>query len=108
MSVAAWLVSYVPGHRRLKQPQELQDVDMEAGRPNGAPKRMRRVLRLPCETWLSELCQEHKCSLNADAVLDDRPRPRYVLQGLALLRPGKLYENIYTAFNKEDAQKRWR
>lgn len=103
MSVAAWLVSYVPGHRRLEQPQqEPQDVDVEAERPNRAPKRMRRRLRLPCETWLSELCQEHNCSLNAEAVLDDRPRPRYVLQGLALLRPGKLYENIFTAFNKEE------
>ena len=37
MSVAAWLVSYVPGHRRLEQPLEQpQDVDVEAERPNGA------------------------------------------------------------------------
>ena len=37
MSVAAWLVSYVPGHRRLEQPLEQpQDVDVEAERPNEA------------------------------------------------------------------------
>ena len=81
MSVAAWLVSYVPGHRRLEQPLEQpQDVDVEAERPNGARTRVRPRLRLPRETWLSELCEEHNCSLNAEAALDDdRPRPRYVL-----------------------------
>ena len=104
MSVAAWLVSYVPGHRRLEQPLEQpQDVDVEAECPNGARTRVRPRLRLPRETWLSELCEEHNCSLNAEVALDDdRPRPRYVLQGLALLQPGKLYENIFTAFNKEE------
>ena len=51
VSVAAWLVSYVPGHRRLEQPLEQpQDVDVDADRPSGAPKRARPRLRLPRET----------------------------------------------------------